>query len=120
MASNYNGSQRPAVILVNEGRARVIIERETYADLVAKHWNDLPGLFITSQVDDQTGPPVAGQEPAEGSVYHEGEGSAIHIVAGKAAGTKCDRCWRYVPAVSSAPGREGVCPRCEDALAAAR
>lgn len=37
MASNYNGSPRPAVILVNEGRARVIIERESYADLVAKH-----------------------------------------------------------------------------------
>jgi len=90
------------------------------ADLVARHWDDLPGLFITSQVDDQTGPPVAGQEPAEGSVYHDGEGSAIHIVAGRAAGTKCDRCWRYVPAVSSGPGREGVCPRCEDALAAAR
>jgi isoleucyl-tRNA synthetase len=90
------------------------------ADLVARHRDDLPGLFITSQVDERTDPPVAGQEPAEGSVYHEGEGSAIHIVAGKAAGTKCDRCWRYVPAVSSAPGREGVCPRCEDALAAAR
>ena len=37
MASNYNGSPRPAVILVNEGQARVIIERESYADLVAKH-----------------------------------------------------------------------------------
>lgn len=37
MASNYNGSPRPAVILVNEARARVIIERETYADLLAKH-----------------------------------------------------------------------------------
>ena len=37
MASNYNGSPRPAVVLVNEGRARVIIEREQYADLVAKH-----------------------------------------------------------------------------------
>lgn len=37
MASNYNGSLRPAVILVNGGRARVIIEREEYADLVAKH-----------------------------------------------------------------------------------
>jgi len=37
MASNYNGSPRPAVILVNDGAARVIIERETYADLVAKH-----------------------------------------------------------------------------------
>jgi diaminopimelate decarboxylase len=37
MASNYNGSPRPAVVLVNEGSARVIIEREQYADLVAKH-----------------------------------------------------------------------------------
>ena len=37
MASNYNGSPRPAVVLVNEGRARVIIERESYADLVARH-----------------------------------------------------------------------------------
>jgi diaminopimelate decarboxylase len=37
MASNYNGSPRPAVILVNEGYGRVIIERETYGDLVAKH-----------------------------------------------------------------------------------
>jgi diaminopimelate decarboxylase len=36
MASHYNGSQRPAVVLVNGGRARVIIERETYVDLVAK------------------------------------------------------------------------------------
>jgi len=53
-------------------------------------------------------------------VYHEGEGSAVHIVAERAGGTKCDRCWRYVPAVSTAAGREGVCPRCEDALAAAR
>ncbi|MCE5253701.1 MAG: diaminopimelate decarboxylase, partial [Actinomycetia bacterium] len=33
MASNYNGSLRPAVVLVDEGRARVIIEREQYADL---------------------------------------------------------------------------------------
>jgi len=37
MASNYNGNLRPAVVLVREGEARVIIERETYADLVAKH-----------------------------------------------------------------------------------
>jgi len=90
------------------------------ADLMAKHWDDLPGLFITSEVDDRIDPPAAGQEPADGSVYHEGEGSSVHIVAEKAGGKKCDRCWRYVPAVSSAEGREGVCPRCEDALAAGR
>ncbi len=37
MASNYNGTPRPSVLLVNERQARVIIERETYADLLAKH-----------------------------------------------------------------------------------
>lgn len=37
MSSNYNGSPRPAVVLVNNGKARVIIERESYDDLVAKH-----------------------------------------------------------------------------------
>jgi diaminopimelate decarboxylase len=37
MASNYNGSPRPVVVMINNGHARVIIERETYDDLVAKH-----------------------------------------------------------------------------------
>ncbi len=37
MASNYNGSTRPAVVLVREGHARVIIERESYGDLIHKH-----------------------------------------------------------------------------------
>ena len=36
MASNYNGNPRPAVVLVNDGEARVIVERESYADLVAR------------------------------------------------------------------------------------
>ncbi len=37
MASNYNGSPRPAVVFVRNGEARVVVERETYDDLVAKH-----------------------------------------------------------------------------------
>jgi diaminopimelate decarboxylase len=37
MASNYNGSLRPAVVMVRDGEARVIVERESYEDLVAKH-----------------------------------------------------------------------------------
>ena len=37
MASNYNGSLKPAVVLISDGRPRVIIERENYADLVANH-----------------------------------------------------------------------------------
>ncbi len=34
MASNYNRLPRPAVVLVADGRADVIVERETYDDLV--------------------------------------------------------------------------------------
>lgn len=34
MANNYNAQPRPAVVLVGGGRARVIIERETWADVL--------------------------------------------------------------------------------------
>jgi diaminopimelate decarboxylase len=36
MSSNYNRIPRPAMVLVNEGNADIIIERETYEDLVRK------------------------------------------------------------------------------------
>ncbi len=35
MASNYNRLPRPAMVLVNEGRAEVIVRRETWDDLLA-------------------------------------------------------------------------------------
>lgn len=37
MASNYNGLGRPAVVLVQSGRADLIIERETYEEMLRKH-----------------------------------------------------------------------------------
>jgi diaminopimelate decarboxylase len=36
MASNYNGVTRPAVVFVDEGRARLVTRRETYDDLVQR------------------------------------------------------------------------------------
>ncbi|MFZ5965956.1 MAG: diaminopimelate decarboxylase [Bacillota bacterium] len=36
MASNYNKIPKPAVVLVKDGRARVIVKRETYEDLITK------------------------------------------------------------------------------------
>jgi len=36
MASNYNGVTRPAVVFVDEGRARLVTRRETYADLLVR------------------------------------------------------------------------------------
>ena len=35
MASNYNMAVRPAIVMVREGRARLIRRRETYDDLLA-------------------------------------------------------------------------------------
>lgn len=35
MASNYNRLPRPAAVLVNDGEANIILERETYAELIA-------------------------------------------------------------------------------------
>lgn len=34
MANNYNGQTRPAVLFVKKGRARVVIKRESYQDLL--------------------------------------------------------------------------------------
>jgi len=36
MANNYNKIPRPAVILVSQGEAEIIVERETYGDLIAR------------------------------------------------------------------------------------
>lgn len=37
MSSNYNMVPRPACILVEGGNSEIIIEKETYADLISKH-----------------------------------------------------------------------------------
>jgi diaminopimelate decarboxylase len=34
MASNYNALPRPAIVMVKEGRARLIRRRETYQDMM--------------------------------------------------------------------------------------
>ena len=34
MASNYNRILRPAIVMVKEGRSRVVVQRESYADLL--------------------------------------------------------------------------------------
>jgi isoleucyl-tRNA synthetase len=62
----------------------------------------LPMLFIVSEVELRTAPP----------------GTETTVAIERAAGVKCERCWRYVPAVSTDPEWAGLCDRCQDALAA--
>jgi isoleucyl-tRNA synthetase len=88
------------------------------ADLLECYRDELPTLFITSQVSLERVADLRGVDASttEGARYVEGEDGAAHIVASRADGVRCDRCWRYVPAVSSEPARRGVCDRCVDAL----
>src|SRR5262249_15255648 len=58
----------------------------------------LPMLFIVSEVE-----------------LRETSGE-LQIVIERAGGTKCERCWRFVPTVSSDPEWLGICDRCQDAL----
>ncbi|MGH8431195.1 MAG: zinc finger domain-containing protein [Solimonas sp.] len=65
------------------------------ANLLRRHLEDLPMLFIVSQVE-----------------LHAGSGDALDIAVAKAEGEKCGRCWRIVPSVSIEPPTEGLCDRC--------
>jgi isoleucyl-tRNA synthetase len=73
--------------------------------ILRNHEADLPAVFGVSQVE------LMARDLGE-----VGEGEAVIGVA-RAAGVKCERCWRYVPSVSEAPEVKGICERCVDALA---
>jgi isoleucyl-tRNA synthetase len=47
------------------------------------------------------------------------DAGAFGVRVSPATGTKCERCWRYVPAMSTDPAQAGICTRCQDALAEA-
>jgi isoleucyl-tRNA synthetase len=75
--------------------------RGATADLLERYRTDLPMLFIVSQLELER---------------EAGDGPALEVEVHRAAGEKCARCWRIVPSISSAPGSEGLCERCVDAL----
>ena len=77
--------------------ARVVIAASgDTAGLLTEYEAFLPTLFGVSEVELKDGDSVTVE---------------------RAAGTKCERCWRYVPSVSAEPDRTGLCPRWVEALA---
>jgi isoleucyl-tRNA synthetase len=64
-------------------------------------------LFIVSEVELR---PVPTDIEAQGEVPH--------VTVERTGGVKCERCWRYVPHVSTDPATAGLCDRCQEALAA--
>jgi isoleucyl-tRNA synthetase len=75
--------------------------------LLERYAAQLPMLFIVSEVEIR---------PAPTDVVAHAEAQP-RITIARAAGVKCERCWRYVPTVSTDPAWAGLCDRCRDALA---
>jgi isoleucyl-tRNA synthetase len=72
--------------------------------LLQRYAGQLPMLFIVSDV-------VVDRAAADGAKPELG------IAVSRAPGVKCERCWRYVSAVSTNAAHAGICDRCQDALA---
>jgi len=72
-----------------------------------RYARQLPMLFIVSEVE---------LRPAPTDVEAHTE-ARPRVTVERASGVKCERCWRYVPAVSSDPAWAGLCDRCQEALA---
>ncbi len=84
--------------------ARVAIDADGETAKLLNDYRDfLPTLFGVSEVELKPASPQARKPSA--------------VAVDRATGTKCERCWRYVPEVSAEPDRTGLCPRCVEALA---
>jgi isoleucyl-tRNA synthetase len=88
-------------------QAKVILSATTAElALLERHARDLPMLFIVSEVDVR---------PAPADVEAHSE-ARPRVTIERAGGVKCQRCWRYVPSISTDPEWDGLCSRCIDAL----
>jgi isoleucyl-tRNA synthetase len=67
--------------------------------LLEEYLNELPGLFIVSQV-----------------VLERSSDAALSVTIEHARGEKCERCWKYTTDVGSDPGFPTVCAACKDAV----
>lgn len=90
--------------------ARVALEADgETAKLLSEYESFLPTLFGVSEVTFKPSSPSA-------SAKASADKQAVKASVERAEGTKCERCWRYVPSVS----HEGLCPRCVEALGESR
>jgi isoleucyl-tRNA synthetase len=75
-------------------------------DVLRRFEPSLPTIFIVSEVAVEPDETAAAQPD-------QADATAVQVEVRRSTGTKCERCWRYVPSVSS----EGLCERCVTALA---
>jgi isoleucyl-tRNA synthetase len=82
-----------------EARIRLSADGDLFP-LLQQYAGELPGLFIVSQVALETG----------------AAGAAVGVKVERAAGEKCERCWKYTTDIGSNPKFPTVCAACGDAV----
>jgi len=70
---------------------------------------DLAEIAITSNAEAVAGPAPEG-------AFVLPDVPAVAVVAGRAEGEKCQRCWRILPEVGTAAAAGDLCQRCADAI----
>jgi len=81
-----------------EARVRLVANSDLYP-LLDRYANELPGLFIVSQVE-----------------LRNHAKSDLEITVERAHGTKCERCWKYTEDVGSNPRFPTICAACASAV----
>jgi isoleucyl-tRNA synthetase len=95
-------TERQAKTIGNSLGAKVALRASGEdARLLDQYRDDLAMLFIVSQASVDR---------------RDQDGTGVEVVVQRAEGSKCPRCWRIVPTVSTAAETEGLCDRCIDAL----
>ena len=94
--------RKDKVIGTSLGARVSVAARGPIAALLTAYRAQLPMLFNVSDVSLDVGP-IDGQDD-------------VKVDVEKAGGVKCERCWRFVPAVRTEPDWAGICDRCVDAL----
>jgi isoleucyl-tRNA synthetase len=84
------------------GARAVVTAAGPIATILEQHLDILPMLFIVSDVALHVGTREGADE--------------VQVDVERAPGVKCERCWRFVPALHAEPQWAGICDRCVDAL----
>jgi isoleucyl-tRNA synthetase len=82
-----------------EARVRLSADGDLYP-LLERYASQLPALFIVSQVE----------------LAQAAAGGALDVTVERAAGSKCERCWKYTTDVGSDPRFPTICGACADAV----
>ena len=94
--------RREKVIGTALGARAVITATGPVAAVLEQHRDDLPMLFIVSDVILNIGSTDGADE--------------VRVEIERAPGVKCERCWRFVSSVRTEPQWSGICDRCVGAL----